>query len=545
MKLAGMAVLLIIVIGDHAVIRVSERRVERSRPDELLAVADHYRSSRPRPPGAAGRIRIVTSKRIRSAGVLALVVLVALVWLDARVITGGQNTKDGAQYERLAVELARSGSFASGGALTREVEPLHVALLALQVRLDPRLADVRASGRVAAGAQSRAVKQQNLLWAGLTLAGVAAQILLLRRDRGRVVLAGAAMVAVTVLLLENTDVVDRSLAELPAAGLVVWSGVLATRLVRAPSIGRGAALGVAIAGLALTRAVFLWVALPYALLIAGGIWLAVLPTLGPAAAARRAGMLLLAGSLAFGVVVGPWAVRNAVAFGDPGIAERGGSILHMRATKNTMDGYQHRGAWVYWAPLPLQPPLARVLDVDLADFGSGRPLVVHARDDDEVRDESFYRTAKQEIDDRADRLVLEGVERREADRIAEEEYGSLAAALLQSDPWAFLRTTPVFLWRFSWPMNLSLSVPRPLLGVVNLAGMAALLSAAVLAVVRRWTVLFAVVGLPAGATAFYALVTHALPRYARPLAPTMVILLVVLAAALYDRAARPRPRGGT
>ena len=485
------------------------------------------------------------STRIRAAGVLALVAVVALVWLDVRVITGERNTRDGAQYERLAVELARSGSFASGGGLTREVEPLHVAMLALQIRVDPRLAEVRASGRVAAGAESRAVKQQNLLWVGLTLAGVAAQVLLLHRGRGRVVLAGAAMVAVTVLLLENADVVDRSLAELPAAALVVWSGVLATRLVRAPSAGRAALLGVAIAGLALTRAVFLWVALPYALLIAGGIWLGERASLGPAGAARRTGMLLLAGMLAFGVVVGPWAVRNAVAFGDPGIAERGGSILHVRATKNTMDGYQHRGAWVYWAPLPLQPPLARVLGVDLADFGSGRPLVVHARYDDEIRDESFYRIAKQEIDDRADRLVLEGVERREADRIAEEEYGSLAAARLRSDPGAFLRTTPVFLWRFSWPMNLSLTVPRPLLAVVNLAGMVALLSAAVLAVVRRRTVLFAVAGLPAGATAFYVLVTHALPRYARPLAPTMIVLLVVAAAVLVERVARRRPGSAT
>ncbi len=84
-------------------------------------------------------------------------------------------------------------------------------------------------------------------------------------------------------------------------------------------------------------------------------------------------------------------------------------------------------------------------------------------------------------------------------------------------------------------MNFSSTVPRMLLAGVNLVGIALLLSAAMYAVVRRRAVLFAVVGLPAGATMFYALVTHALPRYARPLAPTMVLLLVMGVALVLDR----------
>ncbi len=392
---------------------------------------------------------VTRRSRLRTAGALSLLTLVALVWVDLQVITGGRNTADGAQYERLAVELARSGRFASGGVLTREVEPLHVGVLALQVRLDPRLAEVRASGRVAEGAQSRAVKQQNLLWGGLLLAGVVVQVLLLRRGRGGLLLAGVAVVAVTVLLLENPDVVDRNLAELPAAGLVVWAGVFATRLVRAASWRRAGALGAVIGALVLTRAAFVYVAVPYVLLLSGLLWWGQRSSVGSVVAARRVGVWVLAGLVGFGVVVGPWAARNVVVFGDPGVAERGGQVLHIRATKNTMDGYQHRGAWVYWAPLPLQPPLAALLRVERDDFRLGRPLSVLARYDADARGESFYRIAKQEIDDRAAELAAAGLDTRVAWRVAEEEFGAAAISALRSHPYAFVRTTPVFLWRFS------------------------------------------------------------------------------------------------
>lgn len=478
-------------------------------------------------------------RRHRTVATLGVVVLLCLIWIDVRVITGEVNTKDAAGYERIAVDLARTGVFAQAGAPTRTAEPLHIAVLALQVRLDPRLAETRETGVVAAGPPSRAVKQQNLLWSAVLLSGVAAQVLTLRRGRrDAYVLAIAAMVAVTLLLLENPDVVDRSLAELPAAALLVWAGVGATQLVRRRTVAPAAAVGVLLGLLVLTRAVFLYVALPYVgfllLLVARdrrGDGASLLARIGP---------LLLAGLLTFAAAVGPWALRNHLAFGDPALTERGGEILHLRAVKNGMDGYQHRGAWVYWAPLPLQGPLAGVLRVDRGDFGSGRPLAAIARYDDEVDalGESFYRGAKNEIRVRRAELIASGLSDAQAREQSEGEFGARALNELRQRPQTFLRTTPVFLWRLLWPMNSSLTVPRPLLAVINLAGMAALVAAATVGLARR-PELFAVAGLPAGTAAFYSLVTHAIPRYARPLAPTMVILLVLIAAALLERARRP------
>jgi len=479
-------------------------------------------------------------RRRGRAFVLGVLCLASLAWVDATVITGDRNTKDGAQYERLAVELARSGRFAVGGEATREVEPLHVGLMALQIRFDPRLREIleRSDGRANAGLQSKALKQQNLFWGGALLAGVAVQVLLIRRGRGGpFLLAGLAVVSCTVLLLENPDIVDRSLAELPAAALVVWAGVFATRLVRSPSVLHASVLGGVVGLLALTRAIFMFVAIPYAIVLSALLFASQRQFEGTAVAARRASVLLVAAALGLGAIVGPWAFRNAVAFGDAAIAERGSKVLLIRATKNEMDGYQLRGAWVYWAPLPLQSPMARVLDVDLEDFELGRPLVVHARysEDEAVRDQTFYRRAGAAYDERVADLEAGGQSEAEAIAIAEMEFRDFVIDRMREDPGATLRTSPAFLWRFAWPMNFSTTVPRPLLATINLAGMGLLLLATTLSVLRVRPALFAVVGLPAGATAFYALVTHALPRYARPLAPTMIILLVLGAAALWDR----------
>ena len=82
-------------------------------------------------------------------------------------------------------------------------------------------------------------------------------------------------------------------------------------------------------------------------------------------------------------------------------------------------------------------------------------------------------------------------------------------------------------------------VPSPLLGPLNLAGMALLMVALALSVLLRRPRLFAVVGIAGGLIAFYALLSHFEPRQARPAAPIM-LLLCVLAADAALRAWRGR-----
>lgn len=355
---------------------------------------------------AAPRTRPETLARVT----LAVTMLLAPAWVDARILTGELNTADGAQYERLGVELARTGAFAASGAPTREVEPLHVALIALQVRLDPRLAEARATGEVAPGRPSRALKQLNLLWGGLLLAGVAALVWLLQAGRRRrTLIAVVAVLAVTVLLLENPDVVDRNLADLPAGALLVWCGVMATRLARRPSIAASVGLGALLGALTLTRAVFAYVAIPLSVLLVLLLWAEGRRALGGPMAARRLATLVMVGLLGFGVVVGPWAVRNTATFGDSGIAERGGEVLAIRTNKNGMDGYQLRGAFVHWTPTAVQPPLARLLRVDRDDFALDRPLAVLMRDadDERLREQAIYRLTQAAIAERTTALVAE------------------------------------------------------------------------------------------------------------------------------------------
>lgn len=114
-----------------------------------------------------------------------------------------------------------------------------------------------------------------------------------------------------------------------------------------------------------------------------------------------------------------------------------------------------------------------------------------------------------------------------------------------------LRTTPVFLCRSAWPMNLSqlweptgVTIPRLLIGVLNPVGMLAILGLATLGLVRRRPLWFAVGGLPTGLVPHHALFTHALNRYSRPAAGLMILAVVLGAMDVSARlSARVRSRG--
>lgn len=102
-------------------------------------------------------------------------------------------------------------------------------------------------------------------------------------------------------------------------------------------------------------------------------------------------------------------------------------------------------------------------------------------------------------------------------------------------PTRFLRTTPVFLYRSAWLMNLTqlweptgITVPRLMLGAINPLGMLAILGLAIVGLIRRRPLWFAIGGLPTGLVPYHALFTHALYRYSRPVAGLMILALVLV-----------------
>lgn len=468
------------------------------------------------------------------------------------VITTEVPLRDAAQNVAIGAQLADGGTFGlrPSEPFTMYREPLYPAAVALQTLIDPRLRDL-VPGRALEPIAVIALKQQNLLWAAILLLSVAG--LVARLTRSARWLAGmlapaAAVVLVHVTMVASRDVMDRTLTELPAAAMLTLAALLGVDVVDAVLSGarrrsiavRGIGLGAALAALALTKASFLYIVPVHLLLLWGYLSVAhgIRTGRDPAPGRRRiraAGAGILAALLAFTLVAAPWVVRNEVRFDEASIAGRSGIVLWYRAVKNTMTSAEQRAAWVVYSPGPLRGPVATALGVDLEDRSATSALRRVDRFGfyfpQEPVDRSFYRRARNDRARLTERFTAGGVETwTEANLLADAVLRERALEALASDPWATLRTAPLFLWRGTWPMLSSEVLPRALLGPFNPLAMAAVVVGAVVGLLRRRVRLLATALLPFGAVVFFGLFTHFEGRFALPVVP--VGLAVAVAAAV-------------
>lgn len=474
------------------------------------------------------------------ASFVLVLVCLSVFRINTGVLTETPETRDGGQYVALALGVARDGQFAWPGADAGELsmyrEPFPVWIKAMQLRLDPRVRHLLEPDRndSGSGTDARNLRQLNLVWAALLLVGVAEQVRLSLRGSARRKLFASvlAMSATHALLLEHPDFIDRTLSELPAAALVVWAGVTATRLVRTPRVPQSVLLGVLLGSLALTRASFLYVSGVFIVLL---VSTHLLQSRGQPS--RQKGILLSGSTVlvVFSLTVVPWIARNSNAFGVAAVSESSGLALHTRNLYNGADAVELRGMWFQFAPGPIQRgalgPLMGISDADFEEGGRLRRLMIpEFEPDDEPT--SFYRQARKD--------------RREMRAFVEEQFvrtGALAPfqvtavadqflleesiKTLRERPSRLLRTTPVFLWRGVWVIDQSPVLPRALFAPFNLLGMLALLGVGFGAVFRRRLSDFAWVGLPVGAIVLNALTTIFEPRYTRVAVPTMVVLVTM------------------
>jgi hypothetical protein len=477
----------------------------------------------------------------------AVLVLVGLTFvltfrLGVGVITTDSDQVDARHYVAAGMTLARNGVFGYGPDEPNMYrEPLTSWTIALQAHLDPRLRGLTFTDVDQEGPAARAVKQQNLVWAALTLLGIGQLTLMLlgSHERRETIVASLAMLVTHVAFLEWEDVTDRSLSELAAAAILVWAAIAAVRAVDRSRARDWAVVGALLGLLALTKASFLYVALVFLPLLMLLRWWRAL------ASPRMLLRDLAVSVVALALVVTPWMGRNLQEFGTFGISDRGGLAIWFRVTWNDATAEELRGAWVYFAPLPTQPALARVLDVDLDDFRGDGALrrVARGAPEDEVERRSFYRLARADRGTLTDAYREQGLSNWQAAHRADRDLMSAGVEALRADPGRFVRTFPVFLWRGTWSMLFSNLVPSVLLGPLNLAGMALLMVALALSVLRgrpRW---FAAVGVAGGVITFYALLSHFEPRQARPAVPIMLMLCVLAADALLRAARSGRWRG--
>ncbi len=488
-------------------------------------------------------------RRGRTLPVWAVIVLavvgLSVVRLSTGVLTEAPESRDGAGYVSIAFGLVREGQFAFAGAapgeLTMYREPFPVWVKAAQLRLDPRARSIENADLIWAvgGPDARLLRQLNVVWASLLLLGVAIQVRLSLQayTRWRTFWMVGAMFATHALLLEQRDVMDRTLSELPAAVLIVWAGVVATCVVRTGKARWGALLGVLLGLLVLTRASFLYVSVAFLVLL---IIIGMTNGKVTAPSLSRTAVAVISAAAVSALIVAPWIVRNERAFGVAAVSESSGLALHHRIVYNTANKAELRGMWFYFAPGPLQRTvLGPALGISMADFEEGRPLRRLHRFSEEVEPDdapwSFYQQAR--LDRREVRayvrteLVPAGlVEPYQVTARADQILLERSLVTAREAPLLFLRTTPAFLWRGTWVIDQSLLLPRWVFAPFNLLGMATLLGAALFGLFRRRLEIFALSALPAGGVLLNALVTIFEPRHTRVAVPTMIVILTLVIA---------------
>ena len=246
--------------------------------------------------------------------------------------------------------------------------------------------------------------------------------------------------------------------------------------------------------------------------------------------------VLLFLSLGFVCVISPWVLRNQMIFERPVIAQGGGDVLLIRSAFNRMTLRNYRDAFYAYAPKPLQQnvlgPLLNLSDNDLTCGGSlsafnrnlscDRDALGDGRFDDVS---SLYQQGKRAIPQQLD--------------LTREQKSSVALERISQQPWSHVWTTVPLGWRGFWAFK-----PKTWIDLwINALSFLSLLCLPVLGLCCRRPVWILIPGIAAGFFAFYAGVSHFLPRYSAPLIPVALLCLAIVAIALLQRLASDVPLG--
>ena len=412
-------------------------------------------------------------------------------------------TGDAAQYLRMAWNLQRHGVLSQDEADTPRPAPTayrcpgYPVFLALFMVADEtrRKLPLSAYNNTSHPALSRIELWQRLLY--LTT-GVGAMLLTWRLTDNR----WAALVCLVLVLFVSYF---RRMPNYPFSENLIAFGVVWTALACAWAAHRGrwytgVAAGLALAGLTLSRAVFLYATPVVALAVALWVWRRGRPY-------RRSLPAAAAFALAFTIPVGGWMTRNYAHFDRFYLTGRGGGVLSIRAEINEMTATEYAAAFLYWGnswttrSWAREHLLPRVFErEDYQRFDRARTNTT-----------GFYQSA-----------------RRRKDELYELHDGDRAAAdkALTAEAKRRILRHPV--------RHLLASIPLAYRGLcvekylaLSLLLFAGAVGAAVIAWRRRSAPLAAALLVPGFSYAFHTGLTHNLARYNTPLVPALWAFVVV------------------
>ena len=460
----------------------------------------------------------------------ASVVLLLVAFHSYLQVSEAPITKDAGQNLRMGLNFAHHGIISLD-----EVEPYHpsmyrepIPVLASAVSIaliDLGLGEAPADAYFS-GSRAKLVKEQNVLW-NMLLVISAFWATWVLTSSFYTSLFGAAAVFLPIPLLGpwGGPNVDSLYTDLPAAVFLVLGSAFFAHGVR-----KGSFISTGIAGgffgvLALTKAAFFYVFVVIAAiaLLFGifmfiknkknqGLWHAVTLT-----------VLFLA-------VVAPWIIRNEVQLGSYAISDRASLVLYIRAVKNTMTSEEAWGAIYYWAHPDIRGFLKGFMGYSSADtdFGGHLQRLNRSQDSSFAKSDlqaeldgrpndaiSFYRQARAE----RVRLIREfrSANTKNPEAEADHILQNKAFKMIAESPGRHLAMTGLFVWRGAFLVSLIL-VGAYIFAIVN----------------KRLDVMVMV--LPAaGLVAFYALLTHFIPRYGEPMIPVATVLATVMVRTLLER----------
>ena len=308
------------------------------------------------------------------------------------------------------------------------------------------------------------------------------------------------------------------LSEVPAVILVnFFIGVLIS-IRRKPSIPKYLILGSILGFLAILKAVFYYLGFGFILIYY--LINAIFDNRISICSVRYFLVFLIC----FFAVIFPWMLRNKFYFNDFSIAERGGTILLLRAVKNQMTDEEFKGGFYAWAPDPVKnyifEPLTNYSRADLMDGGTLRRFSRNLPEDREFfkRGEIdsiqnfFMRTLLvivPKLSDNADSLGVK----------LDVYLKDYSIGMILSDFPNHLEKSVLFFWRGIWFYEGRSLILNSLIFVVFLSFWISI----VLGWIRLDKELIIISLLPILYLFFHIFLTHNLPRYSYPILSLLTI----------------------
>jgi len=280
---------------------------------------------------------------------------------------------DAGQTLLMGVNLAHNGTISMSKEPpylpTHYREPLPALTTAVMVRVIDAFLGPAEPQAYSDGDRARLVKLQNIGWLAVMLVGGAAVVFWFTRSVALSLVATLLAVRPFTFGDRVSVTTDTLFTDMHGAALlVVAAGALAVATTSARP-RHYAAAGALFGLLTLTKATFLYVSLLMMPLLFVFHW-----AVGDARARSARLIAVTSMMVMYGLVVGPWILRDFVEVGALNIADRGGVILLTRAGMDSMSSEEFRGSFYAWGNPRLQPLLGRVLGFSPADLQKGGRL---------------------------------------------------------------------------------------------------------------------------------------------------------------------------